>query len=159
MTTTQPDPSSQAQKNVQPKGNPAHMRVVIVTGDRTAYDGQAEAVVAPATNGQIGIRPLHAPLLAGLEPGELLVRANGEEQVFAVSGGFIEVRDNQVIILADTVERAEEIDVARAEAARRRARMLVERYRDRPEAIAARQALDRSRARLRVAQRARRPSR
>jgi F-type H+-transporting ATPase subunit epsilon len=135
------------------------MRVIIVTGDKTAFDGPADAVVAPATNGQIGIRPLHAPLLAGLEPGELLVRVGADEQVFAVGGGFIEVRANQVIVLADTVERAEEIDVARAEAARRRAQQLVARYRDRPEALAARQALDRSSARLRVAQRARRQSR
>lgn len=143
----------------QSRGGATPMRVIIVTGDKTAFDGPADAVVAPATNGQIGIRPLHAPLLAGLEPGELLVRVGADEQVFAVGGGFIEVRANQVIVLADTVERAEEIDVARAEAARRRAQQLVARYRDRPEALAARQALDRSSARLRVAQRARRQSR
>ncbi|NLG28912.1 MAG: ATP synthase F1 subunit epsilon, partial [Chloroflexi bacterium] len=154
MASEQPQPSGPATAS-----EPQRLHVTIVTGDKTAYAGWADAVRAPAVRGQIGILPRHAPLLAGLQAGELLVRNGPDELVFAVGGGFLEVRDDEVIVLADSVERAEEIDVARAEAARRRARSLVERNRDRPEASAAREALDRSRARLKVAQRARRPSR
>ena len=131
------------------------IRVIIVTGDRAVFDGSAWRVVAPATEGQIAVGNHHAPLLASLEPGELVVKTHAGEQSFAVGGGFIEVLENQVIVLADTAERAEEIDIVRADAARRRARLLVARYRGRPESAAARQALRRSRARLRVARRAR----
>jgi len=131
---------------------PAQLHVVIVTGDKAVYDGMADRVIAPALTGQISVLRHHAPLLAALEPGELIVRLGDSEEDFAIGGGFIEVRDNQVIVLADTVERAEEIDVARAEAARRRAQRLIRMYRNRPEFAAAAQALRRSRARLRVAQ-------
>jgi len=94
---------------------PAQLHVVIVTGDKAVYDGMADRVIAPALTGQISVLRHHAPLLAALEPGELIVRLGDSEEDFAIGGGFIEVRDNQVIVLADTVERAEEIDVARAE--------------------------------------------
>jgi F-type H+-transporting ATPase subunit epsilon len=130
-----------------------HLHVTVVTGDRAVYDGLADCVVAPAMEGQISVLLHHASLIAALEPGGLLVRLGPAEQSFAVGGGFIEVRDDEVIILADTAERAEEIDIARAEAARRRARALVKMYRDRPESAAAWQALRRSRVRIQVAQR------
>jgi len=130
------------------------LHVVIVTGDRAVYDGMAERVIAQAIGGQVSILPNHAPMLALLEPGELIVR-NDVESNFAIGGGLIEILDNEVIVLADTAERADEIDVARAEAARRRARMLMKTYRGRPEYASAYQALRRSRARLRVAQRTR----
>lgn len=130
----------------------AQLHVVIVTGDKAVYDGMADRVIAPASKGQISVLCHHAPLLAALEPGELIVRLGENEEDFAIGGGFIEVRDDQVIVLADTVERAEEIDVARAEAARRRAQRLIRMYRDRPESVTAAQALRRSRARLQVAQ-------
>lgn len=128
-----------------------YLRVMVVTGDRPVYDGHADCVIAPAVAGQIGVLVHHAPLLAALEPGELIVKCADQEQSFAIGGGVIEVRDNQVIILADTAERAEEIDVARAEAARLRASVLVKQYRGRPEFATALQALRRSRARLKVA--------
>jgi F-type H+-transporting ATPase subunit epsilon len=127
------------------------LHVVIVTGDQTVYDGNADCVLAPGVNGQIGVLAHHAPLLAALEAGELVVRAGQDEESFAVGGGFIEVRDNEVIVLADTAERAAEIDVARAEAARQKASLLVKQYRERPESVSAWQALRRSRARLKVA--------
>lgn len=135
------------------------LRVVIVTGDHAVYDGVADRVIAPCVTGQIGILAHHAPLLASLEPGELVVGTGQQEERYAVGGGFVEVRDDQVIVLADTAEAAEEIDVARAEAARRRARALVRTQRGRPESVAARQALRRSRARLKVARRRRRSPR
>ena len=133
----------------------ARLHVVVVTDQRIVYDGVGDRVVAPATNGQIGILLHHAPLVAALEPGELTVRIGDRRESFAIGGGFIEVRDDQVIVLADTAERAEEIDVARAEAARRRASLFIEAHRDRPESAAAWQALRRSRARLKVAGRVR----
>lgn len=129
------------------------LHVIVVTGDRIVYEGRVERVVLPAAYGQIAVLPNHAPLLAALEPGELMVRHGEDEESLAVGGGFVEVRENQVIVLADTAERAEEIDVARAEEARRRAQLLMAQYRGRPEYAAARLALRRSRARLRVAAR------
>lgn len=133
------------------RGERPRLHVVVATGERVVYDGDAERVIAPASNGQISILAHHAPLLALLEPGELVVRLADQAQSFAVGGGFIEVRDNQVIVLADTAERAEEIDIARAEAARLRASALMKQYRGRPEYVVALQALHRSRARLKVA--------
>ncbi len=128
------------------------MHVTVVTGERIVYDGDADTLIAPAIWGTITILPNHAPLLAILEPGELDIRLAGQEENLAVGGGFCEVLDNRVIILADTAERAAEIDAERAEAARARAEMLAARYRDRPEIAAGhRQALLRNRARLRVA--------
>ncbi len=92
---------------------PSRLHVVIVTGDKAVYDGIADRIIAPALSGQITVLCHHAPLLAALEPGELIVRVGDSEEDFAIGGGFIEVRDNQVIVLADTIERAKEIDVAR----------------------------------------------
>jgi len=135
------------------------LHVVIVTGDRAVYDGVAERVIAPAAAGQISVLLNHAPMLALLEPGELIVRRDNMEESLAIGGGLIEVLDNEVIVLADTAERAEEIDVARAESARLRTKAMMKAYRDRPEYATAYQALRRSRARLRVAQRAKGRSR
>lgn len=128
-----------------------YLHVTVVTGDHAVYDGRARGISVPGAEGQITVLARHAPLLAMLEPGELVIRAEAGEAVLAIGGGFVEVRDNQVIVLADTAERAEEIDIARAEAARRRARMLMKLYRGRPEYAVAYQALRRSRARLKVA--------
>ncbi len=93
----------------------------IVTSERVVFSDEVDVVVAPGVEGELGILPRHAPLLTTLKPGELRVRKGGEETSMFVSGGFLEVLDNKVTVLADTAERAEEIDVARAEEARRRA--------------------------------------
>jgi len=129
------------------------LHVVIAAGDHAVYDGRADRVTAPAIRGQISILLHHAPLLAALEPGELIVRSENQMHSFAIGGGVVNVQDNQVIVLADTAERADEIDIARAEAARLRASELIRQYRGRPEFAAALQALRRSRARLKVARR------
>ena len=97
------------------------LQVEIVTAERIVFTGEATEVVAPGSEGQLGILPLHAPLMTSLAPGELIVRNENQETVMAVSGGFIEVRPDRVIILADQAERAEEIDIERAQAARKRA--------------------------------------
>ena len=78
-------------------------------------------VVAPGIEGQLGILPQHAPLVTVMAPGELRIVKGGNEEVLAISGGFLQVGPDRVMVLADTAERSEEIDLARAEEARRRA--------------------------------------
>lgn len=97
------------------------LKVDVVTAERIVYSGDVDAVIAPGVEGQLGILPHHAPLMTILQAGELVVRRGGEEDTMAISGGFLEVRPDRVIILADSAERAEEIDVERAEAAKKRA--------------------------------------
>jgi len=97
------------------------LRLELVTAERIVLQEDADMVIAPAADGQVGILPHHAPLLTTLRPGELRVRRGGVEQELVVTGGFMEVLNGKVTILADSAERIEEIDVARAEEARRRA--------------------------------------
>ncbi len=92
------------------------IRLDIVTAERLVFSEDVEAVVAPGVEGQLGILPHHAPLMTMLQPGELMVRKDGEEESMFISGGFLEVRGDKVIVLADTAEKAEEIDIERAEA-------------------------------------------
>ena len=100
----------------------AKLSVEIVTGERVVFtEDDVDMVVAPGSDGTLGILPRHAPLITTLAAGELRVKKGGREQSIVVFGGFMEVTPEKVIVLADTAERAEEIDVARAEAARRRA--------------------------------------
>jgi F-type H+-transporting ATPase subunit epsilon len=97
------------------------LKLDIVTVERQVYSQDVDMVIAPGIEGQLGILPRHAPLLAALTFGELRVKRGAEEESFAIGGGFMEVQPDRVIVLADTAERAEEIDLERAEAARRRA--------------------------------------
>ena len=98
-----------------------NFKVDIVTAERIVYSEDVEALIAPGMEGQLGILPHHAPLMTILQAGELVVRRGSEEDIMAISGGFLEVRPDRVIILADSAERAEEIDMERAEAAKKRA--------------------------------------
>src|SRR4030067_2989140 len=98
------------------------LNVDIVTAERLVYSEQeVDELIVPGIAGELGVLPLHAPLLTMIQPGVLRVVKGGEEVAMAITGGFIEVRDNRVTILADAAERGEEIDTARAEEARRRA--------------------------------------
>jgi len=97
------------------------LKLDIVTAERIVYSGEVDAVIAPGVEGQLGILPHHAPLMTILKAGELRVRRGNDEDTLAISGGFIEVRPDRVIVLADSAERAEEIDLERAQAARIRA--------------------------------------
>lgn len=97
------------------------MKIDIVTAERVVYSQDVDAVIAPGVEGQLGILPHHAPLMTILQAGELVVRRGGDEDTLAISGGFLEVRPDRVIILADSAERAEEIDMDRAESAKKRA--------------------------------------
>ncbi len=133
------------------------IRVEIVSQDRSVFEGDVDIVVAPGEDGEMGILPHHAPLLTTLKPGVLRVRYQGHEEVFAISGGVMEVQPAIVTVLADAAERAEEIDVSRAEEARRRAEAsLASNVPRSSEAyLAAEAALRRSNLRLQVARRGR----
>ena len=129
------------------------IRLDIVTAERAVYSEDVDMVIAPGVEGQLGILPHHTPLMTTLQPGELRVRKGGEEVSLAISGGFLEVRPDRVLVLADTAERAEEIDIARAEEARHRAQeRLAERQVPEVDSARAEAALRRSLARLRVAE-------
>lgn len=132
------------------------LKFEIVTAERVVYSDEVDIVVAPGTEGQLGILPNHAALMTMLQPGELLVRKAGEETVMAVTGGFLEVFENRVTVLADTAERAEEIDMARAEAARKRAEERLKVRAPDTDLARAQAALLRALARLKVAERRRR---
>lgn len=133
------------------------IRCEIVSQDRPVFEGDVDIVVAPGVDGEMGILPHHAPLLTTLKPGIMRVRYQGREDVFAIAGGVMEVRPTIVTVLADAAERAEDIDVSRAEEARRRAEESLkaglphnsEAY------LAAEAALRRSNLRLQVARRRR----
>ena len=101
------------------------MQLQIITAEREVYSGEVDALAAPGIVGQMGILPNHAPLMTILQPGELMVRAEGEESYLALSGGYIEVLGNQVIILADAAEDVDEIDEERAQQAVARAQQRI----------------------------------
>lgn len=96
------------------------IRCEIVSQDRMVFEGDVDIVIAPGEAGELGILPNHAPLLSTLKYGILKVRVKGEERDFTVAGGIIEVQPDLVTVLADAAENVAEIDVARAEAAKRR---------------------------------------
>lgn len=100
---------------------PDKLHIEIVTAERRVFVDEVDMVVAPGVEGQLGILPHHAPLMTMLAPGEVRLKKDGDEVIMATSGGFLEVLANRVTILADTAERIEEIDIARAEEAKRRA--------------------------------------
>lgn len=102
------------------------IRCEIVSQDRSVFEGEADLVLAPTTEGQIGILPGHAPTLAVLGMGILTVRRGEEEEIFTVTGGFIEIQPDIVTVLADASEHIEEINVNRAQQARERAEKLLE---------------------------------
>ncbi len=97
------------------------MHLEIITAERLVYSDEVDMVIAPGFDGQLGILPMHAPLMTMLKPGELTVRKDGENMYVAVSGGFMEVLGNKVSVLADACERSDEIDEQRAEQAVQRA--------------------------------------
>lgn len=101
------------------------IRCEIVSQDRMVWEGDADIVVIPGTAGEMGILPSHAPLLSTLKFGILKVRHKGEEDVFTIAGGVVEVQPDLITVLADSAENVAEIDVARAEEARKRAEDLI----------------------------------
>jgi len=134
----------------------SRIRLDIVSPERIVYSNDVDAIIAPGVEGQLGILPHHAPLITMLQPGELRVRKGEEETCIAIYGGFLEVRPDRVNVLADAAERAEEIDVARAEEAKRRAeQQMASRVLTEVDKAQAEAALRRSLVQLKVAERKR----
>src|SRR6266545_3322364 len=129
---------------------PIHLE--IVTAERVVLSDDVDQINAPTKDGRVGILPRHMPLLTILDVGEMTIIKDGTTTPFAVSGGFMEVLSNRVTILADTVERADEIDEARAEAARQRAEERMAQYKSDRDIALAEAELRRAIVRLKVAQ-------
>jgi F-type H+-transporting ATPase subunit epsilon len=102
---------------------PLHLE--IITPERKVYEDDVDMVVAPASEGYVGILPHHVPLFTTLGPGEFKVKKGGVEEVLAVFGGFMEVRGDRVVVLTDAAEPADEIDASRAQQARERAQQVL----------------------------------
>ena len=137
----------------------ARIRCEVVTAERTVFQDEVDMVVAPGIEGQLGILPHHAPLMTSLTYGELIIHREGQDDEFiAIGGGFLEVGPEHVTILADSAERAGEIDEARADEARQRAEeLMAQKQREDADFVRAEAALRRSMLRLKVAKRKRRP--
>ena len=125
------------------------LQVELVTAEGRVLSQEADFVVAPGIEGDLGVLPRHIPLLTPLRTGEIMVRNEGHEEFFFVAGGFLEVLPDKVVILADVAERAEDIDEARAQEARKSAQEAL--AQDEGDADAAAQ-LERAIFRLRVAE-------
>ena len=102
------------------------IRCEIVSQDRTVFEGDVDIVVLPGSAGEMGILPHHAPLLTTLKFGVVKVRTKGEEEIFTVAGGVAEIQPEIVTVLADAAENVREIDLERAETARKRAEEALE---------------------------------
>jgi F-type H+-transporting ATPase subunit epsilon len=124
--------------------------VDIMTPERLVMQTQADSVVVPAVDGELGILPHHAPLLAQLEPGQIRLRKGNELELFAVSGGFVEVENNHIAIFAETAEMAHEIDAERARQAAEKAKAQMKAALTDHDLAEAEGALRRAMARLRV---------
>lgn len=103
------------------------IRCEIVSQDRVVYQGDVDICVIPGAEGVMGILPNHAPLLTVLKFGVITVRTKTDEEYFTVAGGVVEVQPDQITILADAAENVEEIDIQRAETARKRAEEMLAR--------------------------------
>jgi F-type H+-transporting ATPase subunit epsilon len=140
------------------------IRCEIVSQDRKVFEGEADTVIIPGSEGEMGILPRHAPLLTTLKFGIITVRLQGKEEHFTVAGGVAEIQPELITILADAAENVEEIDVSRADSARKRAEEILAKGvpTDTDAYLAMEAALKRSNLRLEAARRYRkgtRPSR
>jgi F-type H+-transporting ATPase subunit epsilon len=128
----------------------------IVTPERLAFEGEVDSVNCPGIEGELGILPHHAPLVSALGVGELVIRRGGEEEYFAIAGGFLQVRPDRVVVMAETADMASEIDLQKAEEARKEAeRALAEGFEEPADLARARAALQRALLRIQVAERRR----
>lgn len=127
----------------------------IVTPERLAYSDTVDAVNLPGIEGELGVLPHHAPLVSMLGVGELRIRKGGAEESFAIVGGFLQVRPDKVVVMAETADMASEIDLEKAQQARREAERTLEgaAHADAVDLSAARAALQQALLRIRVAER------
>jgi len=131
------------------------IKLEIVTAERQVFSGDVTTIIAEGTEGQMTVLPKHAPLITMLAPGELVIRKDGDELYMVISGGFMEVMPDKVIVLADACERSDEIDLDRAAAAKQRAEERLKALSPEIDQSRAEAALRRSLARLRVAEKRR----
>ena len=130
------------------------LRLEIVTPEKLAFEDEVDSVVLPGSQGELGVLPHHAPLVSTLGVGELRIRKGANEEAFAIAGGFLQVLPDKVVVMAETADMASEIDVEKAEAARREAEKALESgYVEGADLSAARASLQQALLRLRVAER------
>jgi F-type H+-transporting ATPase subunit epsilon len=134
----------------------ATFKLEVVTPEKMVFSGEVSAVLAWGVQGQLGILPHHAPLMTMLQPGDLVIKKGNEEDTLTISGGFLEVRPDKVIVLADACERAEEIDETRAEEAKKRAQETLKEAKTPADLATAEAALRRSLARIKAVEKIRR---
>jgi F-type H+-transporting ATPase subunit epsilon len=128
----------------------------IVTPERLAYSGEVDSVQLPGSEGELGVLPHHAPLIATLGAGELRIRKGATEETFAVFGGFLQVLPDRVVVMAESADLASEIDLERAQEARREAERAIESgVHEGADLAAARATLQQALLRVRVAERRR----
>ena len=131
---------------------PLHLE--IVTPERLAYSDDVDGVQLPGSEGELGVLPHHAPLVSTLGFGELRIRKGGAEESFAIAGGFLQVLPTKVVVLAETADMASEIDLEKAQEARRQAEAALESgYHEGADLATARAALQQALIRIRVAER------
>ena len=132
----------------------ATLTVEVITGERSLFsESGVDMVSAPGAEGTLGILPNHAALITLLDAGELVIRKGGSEDRMVVFGGFLEVLNNKVLVLADSAERIDEIDVERAERARHEAQETLKNRGSITDIAAEEAALKRAAVRLRVGKR------
>ena len=129
--------------------------VRVVSAEGSIYEGTADMVIAPGKMGELGILPRHAPLLTGLRPGELRIKHGAETEYLFVNGGILEIQPDVVTVLADSAERATDIDEAKAKAAKEAAEVRIANQADELDYAAAQAELLEQVARLRALQRLR----
>jgi F-type H+-transporting ATPase subunit epsilon len=130
------------------------LQLEIVTPEKLAYQDEVDSVVLPGSEGELGVLPHHAPLVSTLGAGELRLRKGGTEESFAIVGGFLQVLPDKVVVMAETADMASEIDLEKAQEARRQAEQALEAGSiDSADLAAARIALQAALVRIRVAER------
>ena len=130
------------------------LQLEIVTPEKLAYQGEVDSVQLPGSEGELGVLPHHAPLITTLGAGELRLRKGGQEESFAIVGGFLQVLPDKVVVMAETADMASEIDLEKAQEARRQAEAALESgFHEGADLSAARAALQQALIRIRVAER------
>jgi F-type H+-transporting ATPase subunit epsilon len=130
------------------------LKLEIVTPEKLAYEGEVDSVQLPGSEGELGVLPHHAPLVSTLGAGELRLRTGGQEESFAIVGGFLQVLPDRVVVMAETADMASEIDLEKAQEARRKAEQALESgFVEGADLAAARVALQTALLRIRVAER------
>jgi F-type H+-transporting ATPase subunit epsilon len=130
------------------------LQLDIVTPEKLAYSDEVDAVTLPGSEGELGVLPHHAPLVSTLGAGELRLRKGGAEESFAIVGGFLQVLPDKVVVMAEMADMASDIDLEKAQEARRQAEQALESgYHEGADLAAARAALQAALIRIRVAER------